>query len=349
MFKTKTILKTTASAAAAALLALPTAALADSHMPGDGKSVKMARATWDTGWWQAEVYGQLLEELGYEVGRVTTLDNPPFYQSVAQGDMDLWVNGWFPLHNTYEDDFSQGAEKIGHVAKGGALQGYLIDKKTAEKHDITSVADMTKDDIQTLFDANGDGKADLVACPPGWGCEKVISHHFEAYGWDDDFNAIKAGYSASMADALGRFENGQPIFFYTWTPNWTVGELPPGEDVVWLQMEETKLPEDQAHLADQTTVEGLEGCAGEQPCNLGWPANDIRPVANSDFLENNPAAAELLRQARIPIGDIFEQNAEMNAGADSPEDLEQQAAAWIEENRDKVDAWLKAARNAASM
>ena len=37
--------------------------------------------------------------------------------------MDLWVNGWFPLHNTYEADFSRGAEKIGYVAKGGALQG----------------------------------------------------------------------------------------------------------------------------------------------------------------------------------------------------------------------------------
>ena len=25
---------------------------------------------------------------------------------------------------------------------------------------------------------NGDGKADMVACPPGWGCEKQITKHF---------------------------------------------------------------------------------------------------------------------------------------------------------------------------
>ncbi|PWE33358.1 proline/glycine betaine ABC transporter substrate-binding protein ProX [Maritimibacter sp. 55A14] len=347
MITAKAFLKMTTGAAVAALMALPTAAVAQQDMPGEGTTIDMARASWDTGWWQAEVYSQLLQELGYDVSRITTLDNPPFYQSVAQGDIDLWVNGWFPLHNTYEDDFSDGAEKIGYVAKGGALQGYLIDKKTAEEHDINYVEDLTKDEIQKLFDANGDGKADLVACPPGWGCEKVISHHFEAYGWNDDFNAIKAGYSASMADALGRYQNGEPIFFYTWTPNWTVGELPPGEDVVWLQMKETKLPEDQADLADATTVEGLKGCRGEQPCDLGWPANDIRPVANSDFLANNPAAAELLRQVSIPIDDIFAQNAKMNAGEDSPEDLEAQAANWIEENRDKVDEWLDAARGSA--
>ncbi|MCZ0811656.1 MAG: glycine betaine/L-proline ABC transporter substrate-binding protein ProX [Pseudomonadota bacterium] len=349
MINKKAILKTTTTMAVAALVAMPTMAPAQDSMPGEGVSIDMARASWDTGWWQAEIYSQMLQELGYEVSRITTLDNPPFYQTVAQGDVDLWVNGWFPLHNSYEDAFENGAEKIGYVAKGGALQGYLIDKKTAEEHDITHVSDITKDDIQELFDADGDGKADLVACPPGWGCETVISHHFEAYDWGDDFNAIKAGYSASMADALGRYQNGEPIFFYTWTPNWTVGELVPGEDVVWLQMKETKLPEDQADLADATTVESLEGCRGEQPCDLGWPANDIRPVANSDFLEENPAAAELLRQARIPISAIFDQNAMMNDGADSPEDLEEQAAAWIENNRDTVDGWLDAAREAASM
>ncbi|WP_397543964.1 glycine betaine/L-proline ABC transporter substrate-binding protein ProX [Roseovarius salis] len=350
MTRTKAILKLTTGAATAAMMTLPMAATADNHsMPGEGTSIDMARASWDTGWWQAEIYSQLFEKLGYDVSRITTLDNPPFYQSVAQGDMDVWVNGWFPLHNSYEDTFAQGAEKVGYVAKGGALQGYLIDKKTAEKHDITHVSDLTKDDIQKVFDANGDGKADLVACPPGWGCETVISHHFDAFGWDDDFNAIKAGYSASMADALGRYQNGQPIFFYTWTPNWTVGELTPGEDVVWLQMKETKLPEGQKNLADETTVDGLAGCQGQQPCDLGWPANDIRPVANSEFLANNPAAATLLENVRIPIDDIFAQNAEMNAGADSPEDLEKQAETWIEENSDKVDKWLQSAREAATM
>jgi glycine betaine/proline transport system substrate-binding protein len=316
-------------------------------MPGEGTTIQMARATWDTGWWPAEIYRQLFEKLGYEVDEPTTLDNPPFYQAVAQGDVDLWVNGWFPLHNTYEDTFSQGAEKVGYLAKGGALQGYLIDKKTAEAHDINTVEDMTKDDIQKLFDSNGDGKADLVACPPGWGCEEMIAYHFEAYDWDDDFNAIKAGYAASMADAVGRFRNGEPIFFYTWTPNWTVGELKPGEDVVWLQMKETKLPEDQRDLADATVVEDLAGCRGEQPCNLGWPANDIRPVANSEFLDENPAVRSLLENVRIPIADIFAQNAEMNAGDDSPEDLEKQAAEWIKAHQQDVDGWLSAARKAA--
>jgi glycine betaine/proline transport system substrate-binding protein len=346
----KLIGRVAATAVAAALFALPVSSVAqkqNTDTPGKGKTIKMARATWDTGWWQAEVYKQLFEKLGYDVPQLTTLDNPPFYQAVAQGDMDLWVNGWFPLHNTYEKTFSQGAQKIGYVAKGGALQGYLIDKKTAEKYNIIYVSDLTKPKIQKLFDANGDGKADLVGCPPGWGCEKMIAYQMKAYGWDKHFNVIKAGYSASMADALGRYKDGQPIFFYTWTPNWTVGVLKPGKDVVWLQVKETKLPPDQAALANATKVKNLTGCRGPQPCNLGWPANDIRPVANTKFLNDNPAVKTLLEEVRIPIQDIFAQNAKMNAGADSPEDLKQQAANWIKANNDKVQKWLDDARAAA--
>jgi glycine betaine/proline transport system substrate-binding protein len=316
------------------------------EMPGEGTTVKMARATWDTGWFQAEIYKQLLEKLGYDVSRVTTLDNPPFYQSVGQGDMDLWVNGWFPLHNSYKDGFEPGAEVIGYVAKGGALQGYLIDKKTADKHGITSLEDFRKPAIKKLFDTNGNGKADLVACPPGWGCEKVIAHHLDAYKLRDDIEPIKAAYAASMADALGRYKNGESIFFYTWTPNWTVGVLKPGEDVVWIEVDHPNLPADQKDLEDKTTLSGVIGCV-DDPCDMGWPANDIRPVANKAFLKENPAVKKLLEEVRIPIGDIFAQNAKMNAGADSAKDIAKQASDWIEANSDKVDGWLKSAREAA--
>ena len=339
---TKTALS--GAAAAALMFAAPGIATA-AEEPGEGTTVRMAQATWDTGWFQAEVYRQMLMELGYDLPRVTTLDNPAFYQSVSQGSMDLWVNGWFPLHNTYEDNFEAGAEKVGYVVKNGALQGYLVDKKTANEMNITSLQDFKRPEVKKAFDSDGDGKANLVACPPGWGCEKTISYHMDAYNLKEHVDPIRAGYAASMADALARYKNDQPIFFYTWTPNWTVGLLKPGKDVVWLSVEETKLPPGQEQFADATTVEGLDGCV-KQPCNLGWPANDIRAVANSDFLDNNPAAARLLEEASIPVADIYAQNAKMNDGEDSSEAIKKHAKNWIDENQQKVNKWLDAARKA---
>ncbi|NMG41035.1 glycine betaine/L-proline ABC transporter substrate-binding protein ProX [Chelativorans sp. ZYF759] len=327
---------------AAAILATPMAASAQ-DAPGEGVTVNMAQATWDTGWFHAEIYKQLLEELGYSVDGPTTLDNPPFYQAVAQGDLDLWVNGWFPLHNTYEPVYSQGAEIVGSVADGGALEGYLIDRATAEELEITSLEDFKRDEVKEAFDRNGDGRADMVACPPGWGCEINIEHHMDAYELRDHITLVKAEYAASMADAIAAFGQGESILFYTWTPNWTVNELVPGEDVVWIEVPEVNLPEEMMDLADAATLDGVEGCVSD-PCMLGFPANDIRPVANTAFLDENPAARVLLENASVAVEDIFEQNARMNEGDD---DIEAQAAEWIENSRDQVDEWLEAARNAS--
>ena len=197
------------------------------------------------------------------------------------------------------------------------------------------------------FDRDGDGKADLVACPPGWGCEITITHQLEAFDLNDSINAIKANYSASMADAIAAHEQGEPILVYTWTPNWTVDELKPGEDVVWIETPGVELPEDQMNLADAATVPGVEGCVAD-PCVMGWPANDIQPVANTEFLNENPAVRTLLESASIPLADIFAQNAAMNNGENSEEDIQSQAAAWIESNKADTDKWLADAQAAAN-
>ncbi|TYC60596.1 glycine betaine/L-proline ABC transporter substrate-binding protein ProX [Rhodobacterales bacterium] len=319
-------------------IALTASAALAQDMPGEGKTIKMGQATWDTGWFHSEIYSQLLQELGYEVKGPTTLDAPAFYQALAQGDMDLWVNGWFPLHETFKPAFEGSAEIVGAVAKGGALQGYLVDKKAAEEFDIKSLDDFKRDEVKEAFDRNGDGKADLVACPPGWGCEIRISEHMKAYDLGDDINTVKAGYSASMADAIASYNAGEHILFYTWTPNWTVNKLKPGKDVVWIevpQTEELELPK---------PAKGLESCVAD-PCQMGFAANDIDPVANSEFLKANPAVKSLLEQVKIPLEDIFAQNAAMNDGDD---DVKGQAAGWIEAHQAQVDGWLENARAAAA-
>lgn len=300
----------------------------------------------DTGWIMTYFYAQLLDELGYTVAEPLTLDIPVAYQSVSQGSAHIYPDGWFPLHNTYIQTPGFAGEPVGYVVEQGALQGYLVDKASAEEFGITSLEDFKRDEVKKAFDRNGDGLADLVACPPGWGCELTITHQMDAFDLRDHINPIKAGYSASMADAIAAYEAGSPILFYTWTPNWTVNELKPGEDVVWIETPSIDLPEEQMALADSAVVSGVEGCV-DDPCQLGWPVNDIRPVANTQFLEENPAVRTLLEEASMDVNFIYEQNATMRNGEDTVEDLERQAADYIEANREAVDGWLEAARASA--
>lgn len=49
--------------AAVALIAGMPAQAQEQERPGEGRSITMARPSWDTGWFQTEIYSQLLREL----------------------------------------------------------------------------------------------------------------------------------------------------------------------------------------------------------------------------------------------------------------------------------------------
>ena len=313
--------------------------------PGKGVTVRMGQASWDTGWFQAQVFKLLLEELGYDVREPETLDNIAYYIFSAQGDLDFWANGWFPIHDRYIEmkEVAGMVVPVGYLVREGALQGYMIDKKTAEELGITNLEDLKNVEIAKIFDKDGDGKADLIGCNEEWGCEMVIEHHLDTFQLRNTVSHVQNDYSVLMEETVARYKEGDPVLFYTWTPNWTVSELKIGEDVMWLNVPFSSLPDDSDAF---TQLESMPGCL-ETPCNLGFQFSDIRVVANVDFLSDNPAAAKLFELVEIPLVDIAAQNAKMHTGEDSKDDIRSHAAAWIEANRELVDKWLAVARTTA--
>lgn len=305
-------------------------------------TVRMARATWDTGWFQAEVVRLLLEELGYEVGPIRTLENADFYRAVAAGEVDLWANGWFPLHRQYLEglDEPQRVRPVGYQVRAGALQGYLVDAAIAERLHLERLDDLRDPAVAAELDADGDGRADLIGCDPGWACADSVEEHLDRLGLHDTVEQIQGDYSPLMAETVERHRAGEPVLFYTWTPNWTVGELVPGRHVVWLEVPPEAAGGD-AGAPDPPS--DVPGCPSD-PCHLGWPPNDIRTVAHGPFLDANPAIASLLASISIPIRDIHRQNARMFRGEDGVDDFRRHAEEWIDRNRGRVDRWLAEAR-----
>lgn len=138
------------------------------------------------------------------------------YTSLASGDATFTAVNWTPLHdNMYE---AAGGDKKFYregVFVNGAAQGYLIDKKTADQYKITNIAQLKDPKIAKLFDTNGDGKADLTGCNPGWGCEGAINHQLAAYGLTNTVTHNQGNYAAMMADTISRYKEGKPVFYYT--------------------------------------------------------------------------------------------------------------------------------------
>lgn len=307
-------------------------------MPGKGVSVQPLKSSIAEETFQTELVMQALKDLGYSVAPIKEIEYAAGHIALANGDATFMADHWDPLHVDFYEKAGGDAKLYRKgVFSPGALQGYLIDKATADKHGIKSVDQLKDPKIAKLFDADGDGKADLAGCNPGWGCEKVIEHHLDAYGLRDSVTHKQGSYAAIIADTIARQKQGGSVFYYTWTPYWVSGVLVPGKDVVWLQVPFSSLPGERTKV-DTALPDGS---------NYGFQANSQRIVANLDFAKANPAAAKLFEVMALSSNDISAQNLRMRDGENKPADIARHVAGWIKAHRATYDGWLAEARAAS--
>jgi ABC-type proline/glycine betaine transport system permease subunit/ABC-type proline/glycine betaine transport system substrate-binding protein len=206
-------------------------------LPGKGVTVLPLKSSLAEEAFQTLLVMRALEKLGYTVEPMKDLEPATEHLAIANGDATFMANHWSLLHADFYKN-SGGDAKLWRtgVYSDGAVQGYLIDRKTAEQYNITNIAQLKDPAIAKLFDADGDGKADLTGCNPGWGCELAIENHLTAYQLRDTVTHKQGSYAALMADTIARFKQDKPVLYYTWTPYWVSAVLRPGTDVVWLQV-----------------------------------------------------------------------------------------------------------------
>jgi glycine betaine/proline transport system substrate-binding protein len=304
-------------------------------LPGKGVTVQPVQSPIAEETFQTQIIDEGLKALGYTVKPIKEVDYSAAYISIANGDATFMTTNWYPLHNTMYKN--AGGDKV-FYRKGyyitGAAQGYLIDKKTADKYHITNLSDFKNPKIAKLFDTNGDGKADLTGCQAGWGCEGVIEYQLDAYKLRNRIQHNQGQYAAMISDTIARYKEGKPVFYYTWTPYWVSGKLVPGRDVVWLQVPFSANP----NHADTKLPNGK---------NYGFQINSERIVANKKFAEKNPAAAKLFEVAKLSVNDVSAENTLIANGQNTESQIHQHTMNWIKANKALFDSWIKEAKAAA--
>lgn len=303
--------------------------------PGEGKTVRPILPVQIEEHLQHLILFQALKDLGYTVAEPGQAEYQTMHIALGTGDADFAAVSWDVLHDAFfqEAGGDKVLTKVG-VLIDGAIQGYMVDKASYDAG-VTDLGKLKDPEIAKRFDADGDGKADLAGCIPGWGCERVIEHQLTEFGLRETVTHNQGAYPAMIADAMARLQNGGSILYYTWVPYWVAGELVPGKDSEWLSVPYSSLPDGQTA---NTVYNGKD---------LGFAVDRIRVVARNDFLEANPAARALFEAAKIDINDVSAEALLISKGEDKPEDIQRHTADWIKANQAEYDGWLAAARAAA--
>jgi glycine betaine/proline transport system substrate-binding protein len=324
--------------AGGAMLALACSAAGAADLPGKGVKVQPLKSSIAEETFQTLLVMKALEKLGYDVQPIKEVEYPTAHIAIANGDATFMADHWNPLHADYYKNAGGDAKLFRKgVFSDNAAQGYLIDKKTADQYKITNIGQLTDPKLAKLFDSNGDGKADLTGCNPGWGCEAVIEHQLTAFKLRGTVTHQQGSYSALIADTITRYKAGKPVLYYTWTPYWVSNELKPGHDVVWLEVPFSSLPGEQKNI-DTKLPNGK---------NYGFVVNKQQIVANKAWAEKNPAAAKLFETMQLPVADINAENYLMSKGENKAADIERHTNAWIKAHQKTFDGWLEQARAAA--
>ncbi|WP_110648581.1 glycine betaine/L-proline ABC transporter substrate-binding protein ProX [Salinicola peritrichatus] len=320
--------------------------MAGSDLPGAGKKVMPARPNWDSFWFGQKIVDIGMERLGYEVADPVTMGPPAIFTSIARGDLMYSVDTILPNHADLYEKTKEDVMPVGPIMNPGTIQGFMVDKKTADKYNIRYLEDFKDPKVAALFDQDGDGRADMVGPSASWtGSSAVATNYIKNLGLSDRVHLVQGEYTTLSADAVGRYSAGEPIFLYTWYPNPTTMTLKPGKDLVWLQVHNVSLPDDQ--MEKYKPQDNLEGCASN-PCDLGWLPTVYYIAVNRKWAAENSAAMKFFDQFEMHLQDRAEQNIKMMQGENREEDIERHAREWIENNKEKFDSWIDAAITAAN-
>jgi glycine betaine/proline transport system substrate-binding protein len=207
-------------------------------------TIKLADTQFESLWIINAITEYIIEE-GYDYPvEILTMTTPIAQVSLAQGDVDIWVEMWQQnWTENYEEEIGKGNIVNGGMIYEGGPQFFIIPQWVHEDYDINTVEDM-KDHADLFPDPEDASKGAFYNCIIGWQCEAINNVKLEAYGLDEFYNIIAPGSSGALEAALaGPQKKGDPVFGYYWAPtalmgmyDWYVLEEPEYDADLWTQI-----------------------------------------------------------------------------------------------------------------
>ncbi len=262
----------------------------------------------------------LEEDLGCEV-EITKIAEIPVFQAMADGKVDAVLEDW-----QHVDEYEQYIEKQKSVVMGGPLGveghiGWFIPQYLMDEHPEFKTWEGLKGN-EELFQTpeSGDQGMFLGGDPSYVQKDKEL---IEAL--DLNFKHVTAGAEpAQVARWSQLYKQEEPVIFYWYTPQFLNQEY---------DLAEVKLPPRFPGCKDDAKAGG-----DPEQYKCEYDITVITKLFSKEFAESGSPAYDVLKAMKLTNDD---QEAVAKAIAGDKEDPDQAAQDWVEENRDKVDAWLQ--------
>lgn len=312
----------------AALATALATALSTSAMAADAK-VALA----DLNWTGAKAIAHVLKAvingpLGSEAEIVEGLSDQAIIAAgmdKGDGSADVWTDMWMPNQQNPWDKYIRDAKTVDHNEPYLGTQQMYIPKYMSDK--IKSFEDLNNPEIAAMFDKDGNGKGEYWAGDASWKSTKIWQVKMKSYGLTELWEPEIISDATFKAQLKASYGNQKPIMFYYWTPEW----IPAAYDLHALEEPAATEGCMKLNLDDEDWLENSEaGCKTEDA--------KIYVSFSKSLEKRNPAAAKFLKQVKFDPAEVNQWILKIGRDEMDPQDV---AEAWIEENMDIVNEWIK--------
>ena len=258
----------------------------------------------------------LENEMGYKVKTVTIPGGPGAWEAIRAGDIDYYCETW-PSYNPVKSEYLTeygGDGSLVHLGDVGIIgqTAYWVPRYVIEG-DASRGIPASAPNLKTFKDLNqykhmfksleSGNRGNLIGCPvAAWLCED--QKRLDDLGVDFYAQAL-GSETAHWAEMLAKFKRGEPFIAYAWAPHWIHAAI----DLVEVEL----------------------------PAEAAWPDDVTFKFANPEFVEDNPEAAQLIRNHRLTndqqAGMIYEIDVKKR-------DVDEVVEEWMEANESVWKSWL---------
>ncbi len=292
-----------AAGAFACTTAIVTVLAPVSATAADAEACKTIRLS-DPGWTDITatngVAAFILETLGYEPD-IKTLSVPIGYQSMKNGEIDVFLGNWMPAQQAFIDDLNSAkAAEVLTKNLEGAKFTLAVPTAAAEKEGVKDFADLAEH-----ADAFGQK---IYGIEPGAPANTNIQKMIDSGDFDlKDWELVESGEQAMLAQVERASNAGNAIVFLAWAPHPMNAQF------------------------DLTYLSG-----GDEYFGANYGGAEVYTLARTGWSEQCPNAATFFKQLTFTVemenvlmGEIL--------GGDDAKDA---AKAWLKENPSAYEPWL---------
>ena len=260
---------------------------------------------------------------GYEV-KFSTASSRMNWESLKNGDVDLFIEAWTDTYITYPADLAKGDVVNIGVVVPDSHAGLYVPRYVVEGDPARGIAPMAPGlkEVKDLAnyphvfpDDENPSRGRIHGAIPGWSSDEILHNKYLYYGLDKNFNYLRMGSEATLfASLMSAYNLGHGWVGHCYEPSWVAGKL----DLL---------------LLDDAPFEPVAFKEGK----TAFSDQELMIVSSRNFPKKAPNLMEFLKKYKT--GSVL--ISKSLAYLDETRSTHAEAAVWVlKSNNNLIDEWL---------